>query len=420
MIQLQFLNRVLDTHDSTLFTNNALTEEFFSDYVDEYKFIKNHISVYGNIPDKESFLSNFPNFDIIKVNEPDNYLLDELYRDRNKRSLIAAFNKVRELLNDDKVDDAMAIYMNAQSNLSSQIAMQSIDIINDRSRYDKYIEKCSDISKSYIKTGFKELDNLIGGWDRFDEYATIVARLGVGKTWIMLKAALAAAEQGLTVGIYSGEMSAEKIAYRIDTLLSHISNKDMTHGRVDSQVAYKQYIDDLPNMIKGRILVLTPDKLGAPAGVSALKAFIEKDNLDILCIDQHSLLEDDRKAKNPVERAGNISKDIKNLQVMKRIPIITISQQNRENTDNGVGNHLIAQADRIGQDSTTIIFAEQKNNIMTLSLTKSRDSESGKKLNYLIDLNIGKFTYIPEGDNETAAALRDEFEYESDDGENVF
>ena len=33
----------------------------------------------------------------------------------------------------------------------------------------------------------------------------------------------------------------------------------------------------------------------------------------MLCIDQHSLLEDDRNARNPVEKASNISKDLKNL-----------------------------------------------------------------------------------------------------------
>ena len=41
-------------------------------------------------------------------------------------------------------------------------------------------------------------------------------------------------------------------------------------------------------------------------------------NLDIL-EKLLKLLDDDRKAKNPVERAANISKDLKNLQVLKKI-----------------------------------------------------------------------------------------------------
>ena len=164
--------------------------------------------------------------------------------------------------------------------------------------------------------------------------------------------------------------------------------------------------------------------IGGPAGVTMLKAFIEKEKLDMLCVDQHSLLEDDRRAKNPVERASNISKDIKNLQVLKRIPIITVSQQNRESTENGLDMKLIAQSDRIGQDSTIVLFFEQKDGIMSLHLTKSRDSSNNKKLQYALDLDKGIFNYIPtEADalnGSECEALRATFEYDTPDGEEVF
>jgi len=111
-------------------------------------------------------------------------------------------------------------------------------------------------------------------------------------------------------------------------------------------------------MYKGTIKVLTPANINGPVGVTALRAFIEKEHLDMLCIDQHSLLDDDRKAKNPVEKAANISKDLKNLQVLKRIPIISVCQQNRSSTEEGVDTTHIAQSDRIGQDSTVVLAFE--------------------------------------------------------------
>ena len=148
--------------------------------------------------------------------------------------------------------------------------------------------------------------------------------------------------------------------------------------------------------------------------------------LDILFIDQHSLLEDDRKAKNPVERASNISKDLKNLQVLKQIPIITVSQQNRESTENGVGTEHLAQSDRIGQDSTIVLFFEQnkEHNVLTMHLVKSRDSANMKKLQYAFDFDKGIFNFIAEdveeGDGSMernqarAQALYDEFEADID------
>ena len=313
MIQCQVLNKVLKEHDSSFFIFNNLDETFFSDYKLEFKFIKNHLDTYGNVPDFETFLIEFPNFDVIEVNEPNSFLLNALYTDKNKRYLASTFNQVRDLVNANKIDDAIKLYVNAAEHTVTAKNLQCVDIVHDTSRYEEYIEKCNDFSKFYIKTGFKELDDVIGGWDKHDELATIVARPGVGKSWVLLKCAIAAMEQGLNVGLYSGEMSETKVGYRFDTLVSHISNYGITKGKVEVQNEYKKHIDALKSNYTGTIKVLTPAMINGPAGVQALRSFIEKEKLDILCVDQHSLLDDDRNARDPVTRAANISKDLKNL-----------------------------------------------------------------------------------------------------------
>lgn len=423
MIQLQYINKLLDSEDTSLILLNNLDDSFFSDYKEEFHYIKKHIDDYGKVPDKVSFLSKFPEFDIIEVKEDNNYLLNALYEDKNKRLLAATFNKVRNLLNEGKTEEALEVYTSSADIAIKAKHLDSVDILRDTSRYEAYLERCDDFNKYYVRTGFKELDEIIGGWDRQEELATIAARTNQGKSWLLLKFAIAAVEQGLRVGIYSGEMSERKVGYRVDTLISHISNTGLTKGNKDLQNTYKRFLDDLPNKYTGCLKVLTPNMIDGPAGVTALRAFIERDKLDILCIDQHSLLEDDRHAKNPVERASNISKDLKNLQVLKKIPIIAVSQQNRTSTDNGIGTEHIAQSDRISQDSTIILFFEQKDGVLTLHLVKSRDSVNMKQLKYAIDLDKGIFTYIPEtndanpNSNKSIEELRKEFE---DDGEEAF
>ena len=422
IVQLQLLNKILDSSDSTLISLNNLTEEFFSDYPQEFQFIKEHIDKYGNCPDKETFLSKFPDFDVIQVNETTDYLIDELFDDRNKRNLAKVFNKVRDLLNKDKVDEAMQVYASATDTILKAKHLESVDIIHDTSRYERYVEKISNFNTFYVKTGFPELDKIIGGWDRKEELATIIARTNQGKSWILLKTALAAAEQGLNVGIYSGEMSEDKVGYRIDTLYSHISNGALTHGSDKVLNDYKRYIDSLSSSIKGHIRVFTPEKNDGLAGVTALRGFIEKEGLDMLCIDQHSLLSDDRHARNPVERAANISRDLKTLQVLKKIPIITVSQMNREKTDDGkLDTTQIAQSDRIGQDSTIIIGFAQKDKVLTMTLLKSRDSSNGAVIKYALDLDHGIFRYIPiEGDannGEGVQELYNEYEYNEEESQ---
>ena len=152
---------------------------------------------------------------------------------------------------------------------------------------------------------------------------------------------------------------------------------------------------------------------------------MEKEKLDILFIDQLSLLEDMRHGRTDVEKAGNIIKDLKNLQVMKHIPIICVSQQNRTTSENGVDTTQIANSDKIGQYSTVVIFIEKKDFVMKLTIVKSRDSENGKVLTYNVDLNKGSFVYVPnEKDGIKGKIVKEEYEqrYESKDdgGDNYF
>jgi replicative DNA helicase len=422
LVQLQVLNTIIENKDASILLLNNLNEEFFSDYPNEFGFIKRHLMEYGKIPDKVSFLDKFPNFELIEVTEPTSYLLTELYKDRNTRFLAKTFNTIRKLIGEGKTEEAMKLYSSASEDIATAIPMETVDLLENTDRFDDYLEKCSDFSKYYVRTGFSELDDLIGGWDRNEELATIAARPGIGKSWILLVVAKAALEQGLRVGIYSGEMSERKVGYRFDTLVSHISNSALTKGHEHVRNEYRNYIDSLKGKYRGCLKVLTPAMIQGPAGVNALRAFIEKEKLDILCVDQHSLLEDDRNARNPVERAANISKDLKNLQVMKKIPIIAVSQQNRASTDTGVGTANIAQSDRISQDSTVILFLEQKDNILTMTLAKARDAVNNKKLHYAVDFNKGVFQYMPsEEDNPSSCEeLREEYDGSMASGEDVF
>lgn len=421
--QCRFLNRLLQERDITLLSKNNLDDSYFSNYPAVYNFIINHFNTYGVVPDLTTVVDAFPNFEVLKVDEPINFVIDALLMDKNQRVLADNYNGIRSALMSNDTASAVNIAMGLSDKLSHSTKLMFTDITADTSRFQSYLDKCNSFATYYTTTGFPELDSVIGGWDRQEEYATIVSRTNMGKTWWLLAFAKAASKAGLRVGIYSGEMTTNKVAYRIDTLTSHISNSGLTHGDINLRDDYKDYIKDIKQELKGPIFVLTPNDAGGSVGVRKLQTFIEQAELDILFIDQHSLLEDDRRGKSPVERAANISKDIKILQVNKRIPIITVSQQNRMSLDNGaVGTELISQSDRIGQDSTIVIFLEQKDGLATLTLVKSRDSSNFKKLKYAWDINNGKFQFIPEETDATNGEgcddLRNEYEETDDSNDN--
>ena len=399
--QLQVINKILQTGDFSLVTLNNLTEDYFFNYRAEFNYLKTHYETYGKIPDKLTFVSAFPDFDIVDTKEPDNYLLEQLIKDYNTSYLALRFNDIKKMLESGDTNKAVDYFLHSVDNLHRGSALNSTDIISNRSRYDRYLDRTADQSKYYIHTGFPELDVLIGGIDRENENMVIAARTGIGKSWTLIKMAAEASKQGLCAGIYSGEMTVDKVGYRIDTLLGHIDNKGIMRGQAYIQKQYKQYMDNLPSMGYGPIKVLTPADIAGPATVEALRAFIEKEHLDILFVDQYSLLEDTSHAQKSYERVANISKSIKNLQVMKKIPIISVSQMNRTKNEDDKGNDIqdttqIGLSDRIGQDATIVLMLSRKDDQLIINVVKSRDGGDDKKLTYKADFNLGQFQFVPE------------------------
>jgi replicative DNA helicase len=325
----------------------------------------------------------------------------------------------------------MQHFKDSAARLRSGSALTCTNIMQDTSRYQRYLDMSANKSLYFISTGFKELDMLITGIDRRNENLVIAARTGVGKSWLLLTMAAAAAKQGLTVGIYSGEMSVDKVAYRIDTLLGQIDNKKITHGDLIYKDYYKRYLEDISTRQDlGAIKVITPNDIAGPPTVDALRAFVEKENIEILFIDQYSLLEDTSKSKVMHEKVANISKAIKILQVEKQIPIISVAQMNRtKNEDKSQDSTQIGLSDRIPQDATVVIMLEKEEvqddqgrgvfNV-TINIVKSRDGGDGRKLTYRWDFNSGIYRYIPQSGDETTTEeefdeLTDRYTVESND-----
>lgn len=432
--QVQLISYIINTKDYSVISQNNLDDKFFFNYKAEFNFIKNHYEQYRTVPDKLTFLNVFPEFDVVEVNEPLTYLLEQLYSDYNASYLATRFNKIKKMLENNETDAAVDYFMKSTENLHVGSVMSCTNLLEDTSRYDRYLERTTNQSKFYISTGFPELDKIIGGIDRENEDFVISARPGQGKTQLLVKMACAASVQGLTVGIFEGEMSKDKIGYRVDTFLGHIKNSSMNRGDLYIQKEYERYIKSLAVSGYGPIKIITQNDVAGDMTVDALRAFIEKEHLDILFIDQYSLLEDKRHGKQEFERVGNIAKDIKSLQVEKHIPIISVSQMNRTKTEGELDTSQISLSDKIPQYATILIMLEQKdqeetdpNNpkLITLNITKSRDGGDHRKVQYGVNFNTGEWNYIPnEKDGITSKAeiqsIKNSYAPADDCGENVF
>lgn len=426
-IELQILNYVFQKNSLAILSSNGIDESYFTTYLPHFKFIMEYWTDYEQIPSKETFQAKFSDsWEWLIVSDSEEYLVKHLKESKLYRDVIVEYNKIAQLIKEEKTDEAISLMASISQKHILEKPSSCIDLVHDVSpRYDSYMERVNNPNTSFVSTGFAELDEVLGGWDLKNETALICARTGVGKSWLLTKCAAEAVKAGLRVGYYSGEMEADLVGYRFDTVLGNIANGSLTHGNASIKEQYENYISNLDKSVKGNLFCITPDDamFNGSVTVSKLKTFIEKYDLQMLCIDQFSLLDDQKGAKTPREQAVNISKDLRKLQRMKKIPFLVAVQLNREDTtENGPSTRNISESDRIGQDATTIIFLETKDENMKLIVGKSRNARTGDKLSYIWNKNTGVIRFVPtEGDarggKDVDLTLS---EFDNDKSDNVF
>ena len=227
MVVLQLLNKVLKTSDMSIVVDNNLTSDMFIEYENEFNFIQDFYNKYGKVPDTETFLSNFPEFNLVDVQESDDYLLDKLNEEYLYYKTVPVVQEVANLLKTNS-EDAVQYLIQQLPNLTNLQKTEGVDIIhNAEYRLDEFKNKQKGEDNKYITTGFKELDTIFKGFSRGEELVVLFARIGQGKSWVLNKMLAHSWELGYTVGLISPEMSATKIGYRFDTLVGHFSNKNL-------------------------------------------------------------------------------------------------------------------------------------------------------------------------------------------------
>lgn len=227
MVVLQLINKIIKTSNMDLVTNNNLIKEMFSDYEEEFEFIYNHFSKYGKVPDKETFLNQFPDFNLIEVTESDKFLVDKINEEYLYKKTVPVIQQTAELMKSNS-EEAVEYLLQEIPNLISIQKTEGVDIIQKADiRYNEYKEKLEGKEINYITTGFEELDSIFKGFAKGEELVVLFARIGQGKSWILNKMLSHSWQIGMNVGLISPEMSSSKIGYRFDTLTEHFSNKNL-------------------------------------------------------------------------------------------------------------------------------------------------------------------------------------------------
>ena len=407
MIQLQILSKVLATGDFSIIENNLLTKDYFVGYEDEYEFLLQHKKDYGNVPDKATFLSRFPEIDLVEVTESDRYLVDTIREEYLYYKSVPVVQKVAELLKTDA--NAAAEYMvHAIKELQPEYRLGGVNIITDANeRYEQFIERKQHQNDYFFTCGFQELDDVIHGIQREEELFVIFARTNQGKSWVLEKMCTHVWQIGYNVGYISPEMGASSIGYRFDTLNKNFSNRGLMWGKDDvDENEYADYLKTLKDT-KNSFIVATPNDFDRKITVTKLKNWIQQYKLDMVAVDGITYMTDERyrRGDNKTTTLTNISEDLMALSMEMKVPILIVVQANRggvsqDDNDGTPELETIRDSDGISHNASKVISIRQtKDGILKMEVKKQRFGAVGGKLNYQWDINTGIFTFVPSEDD---------------------
>lgn len=384
--------------------------EYFSEYRDEFNFIKDHQKRYGNVPDDETMLEAFPNLELISPQESNQYLVDKLNEDYIYRQMAPILNETASMVSTDSIEAARYLLPKVETLLQSKDITNIVNIhsreFRDKqiSEYDRKKELLNSTGLLGITSGFPELDIITGGWLPGEELVVVAGRPNQGKSWIGDYMLSKANEAGNIVLLYSGEMSHDLVSGRVVTSITNISNKGITRGCLDdsAEKEYKAYLQSEDSAAP--FYVVTPKDLGNRLlTVSMLETLAKKVNADIIGVDQLSLMADERRGITKKDRYDNISNDLFQLSGRLEKPILLNAQANRgtkENKDGAPDLDTIADSDGVGQNSSRVITIAQSPAGFKIAVKKNRYGDNNITLYYHWDIDKGIFTYMPNAQDE--------------------
>nr|YP_010448047.1 replication helicase subunit [Nitzschia dubiiformis]UTQ75528.1 replication helicase subunit [Nitzschia dubiiformis] len=275
--------------------------------------------------------------------------------------------------------------LNLTNKTKTNLVPNSAELLNGI--FFKLKEQFLNPSFSGLPSGFSNLDVLTQGFQK-SELIILAGRPSMGKTALSLNITLNSLKiSKLPVLFFSLEMSQEQIMYRLLAIETGISQTRLKNGqlykndwikfnkaiKVFSKLPF--FIDDSPNLsingIRSKIKQI----------------FIKQNELGLVIIDYLQLIQNlNIKNENRVQQISTITRLLKNLAREFNIPIIALSQLNR-NVENRVDSKPtlsdLRESGSIEQDSDLVLllydgkYALSSDSIIELIIAKQRNGPIG-------------------------------------------
>ena len=208
-----------------------------------------------------------------------------------------------------------------------------------------------------VTTGFNLLDDATNGWQPGLLYI-IAARPSIGKTAMALTMATAAAKAGHKVGFFSCEMSGEQLAFRLLAAESRVNISNLTSG-----VLHQEHFIRITNAgdTMNNLSILVDDTSNPTLShIKGRARWMKRQGIELIFIDYLTLIKYGNVSTPRPERVGEIGKQLKQLCRELNIPIVVLSQVNREAEGREPTLANLRQSGEIEEDVDCLIFLHRE------------------------------------------------------------
>lgn len=209
-----------------------------------------------------------------------------------------------------------------------------------------------------LPTGYTDFDDMTAGLQASD-LIILAARPAMGKTALALcMAEHAAIKAGKAVAVFSMEMSANQLAFRLISSIGRINANKLKTGQLEDDdwpkvsMAMKQlasskiFIDDEP--------ALSPAKL-----MSKARRLKREHDLGLIVVDYLQLMQVPGNSENRATEISEISRSLKAMAKELNVPVLALSQLNRgleSRADKRPVMSDLRESGAIEQDADMIVF----------------------------------------------------------------
>ena len=293
-------------------------------------------------------------------------------RTATMRTLINAAENISEIGFDNDPDIENALSKAEDIIYSIRNDQPSRDFVPLRETLTPYLETSSsdlaDDENRPISSGFKLLDDLLGGLQRSD-MLVLAARPSVGKSMFALNLAINAAMNDQKVAIYSLEMGREQIATRMLATQARVNMHSLRMMRLSSSQE-NRLVDAIGRLSDLSIFIDDSPVQGVAEMRGKARRLQLEYGLDVIIVDYMQLISNNKGSRetNRAQEVSEISRQIKAMARDLRVPVIAISQLSRAIEHRQSHRPLLSdlrESGSIEQDADVVMFIHREEKFTT-------------------------------------------------------